>query len=223
MRRGIPAKQSFACIAVATLPLGHASAAARGTEAAPLAREGNQAIELAGIAVQSQKTMRQHTAAEVGPKFLLDEPGCGLARFPRASEKRLELFADDAVEEGLFGGSGRVAGRCAVRSQPNSGVCSIRPCAFGFARVPLRAFAHRSRRGVRGSCRCVGGPQGFRWLAGFPRSRQARQRAYSGGSPDAVVFFAPPMGLTGYLTSSCIGRGSFAASIAYPRFAQSGR
>jgi hypothetical protein len=67
--------------------LRHAPAAARGAEAAPLAREGNQAIELAGIAVQPQKTMCQHTAAQVDPKFLLDESGCGLARFPRASEE----------------------------------------------------------------------------------------------------------------------------------------
>jgi hypothetical protein len=71
-------------------------------------------------------------------------------------------------------------------------VCSIRPCAFGFARVPGRALAHRTRRGVRGSCRCVGAPQGLGWLAGFPRSRRARQRAYSRGPPDAMVFFAPP-------------------------------
>jgi hypothetical protein len=46
--------------------LSHAPAAARGAKAAPLAREGNEAIELAGIAVQSQKAMSQHTAAEVG-------------------------------------------------------------------------------------------------------------------------------------------------------------
>jgi hypothetical protein len=46
-----------------------------------------QAIELAGIAVQPQKAMCQHTAAEVGPKFLLDESGCGLARFPSARKE----------------------------------------------------------------------------------------------------------------------------------------
>jgi hypothetical protein len=45
----------------------HAPTAARGAKAAPLAREGNEAIELAGIAVQSQKAMRQHTAAKVSP------------------------------------------------------------------------------------------------------------------------------------------------------------
>jgi hypothetical protein len=47
--------------------LGHAPTPARGAEAAPLAREGNQAVKLAGIAVQSQKAMRQHTAAKVSP------------------------------------------------------------------------------------------------------------------------------------------------------------
>ena len=71
------------------------------------------------------------------------------------------------MEEGLLRGSGRVAGSCAVRSRPKSGVCSIRSCAFGFARVPGRALAHRSRRWVRGSCRCVGVPQCLEWPAGF--------------------------------------------------------
>jgi hypothetical protein len=37
--------------------------------------------------VQSQKAMRQHTAAKVGPKRLLDESGCGLASFPSAREE----------------------------------------------------------------------------------------------------------------------------------------
>jgi hypothetical protein len=65
----------------------HAPTAARGAEAAALAREGNEAIELASIAVQSQKAMRQHTAAEVGAKLLLDESGCGLTRVASAREK----------------------------------------------------------------------------------------------------------------------------------------
>jgi hypothetical protein len=102
--------------------LRHAPAAARGAEAAPLAREGDEAVAAASIAVQSQKAMSQHTAAEVGPQLLLDESGCGLARFPRASEERLELFANDAVEEGLLGGSGRVTGSRCVSSRPKNGV-----------------------------------------------------------------------------------------------------
>ena len=145
-----------------------------------LHEKGTRRSQLAGIAVQSQEAVRQHTAAEVGPKLLLDESGCGLASFPSAREKGLELFANDALEKGLLRGSERVAGRPAVSSRPKSGMCSIRPCAFEFARVSGRALAHRSRRCVRGSCRCVGPPQGLGWLAGFPRSRRARQRSYSG-------------------------------------------
>jgi hypothetical protein len=65
----------------------HTPTAARGAKAAPLAREGNEAVAAAGIAVQSQKAMRQHTAAEVGVKLLLDESGGGLAGIASAREK----------------------------------------------------------------------------------------------------------------------------------------
>ena len=112
--------------------------------------------------------------------LLLDESGCGLVRFPSAREEGFELFANDAVEESLLGGSGRVAGSRAVSSRPKNRACSLRSCAFGFAGVPGRALAHRSRRCVRGSCRCVGAPQGLGRIAGFPRSRRVRRRAYSG-------------------------------------------
>jgi hypothetical protein len=41
--------------------------------------------------------MRQHTAAEVGTKLLLDESGCGLARFPSAKRE----LVDDETRRAL--------------------------------------------------------------------------------------------------------------------------
>jgi hypothetical protein len=103
------------------------------------------------------------------------------------------------VEEGLLRGTWRVAGSRAVNTGPKSGVCSIRSCAFGFARVPGRALAHRTRRGVRGSCRCVFAPRGLRRLSVFPRSRRACQRAYS-GAPSSRACFSLPKTLRGALS-----------------------
>ena len=101
--RGIPAKQSFACIAVAALPLGHAVAAATGAKAPAFAREGDEAVEAAIIAVQAQEAMGEDAAAQEGMKFLLDEAGHGLLASLRARQEGLEFLLDDVVEDALFG------------------------------------------------------------------------------------------------------------------------
>jgi len=105
----VPTKRSFACFAVAAPPLGHPPAAAGGAEAAALAREGNQAVELAVVAAQAQEAVREDAAPEVGAKLLFDEAGTGLVASARVCEEGLELLAHDLVQEGLLGAAGCVA------------------------------------------------------------------------------------------------------------------
>jgi hypothetical protein len=71
--RELPAKQSFACIAVATLPLGHAVAAATWAKASALARERDEAVITAIIAVKAQESMGENPAAQEGLEFVLDD------------------------------------------------------------------------------------------------------------------------------------------------------
>lgn len=89
----------------------HPSATTRGTEAAAFAREGDEAIELARIAVKSQKAMCQHTAAEIGTQLLLDELGNGPALRAGSRQKGLEVLADVLMEERLLGAARSVGGR----------------------------------------------------------------------------------------------------------------
>jgi hypothetical protein len=52
---------------------------------------------------------RQHAAAKVGAKLLLDEAGGRLVAPSRVSQEGLELLADDPMQERLLGRSRRVA------------------------------------------------------------------------------------------------------------------
>ena len=108
MCREIPAKQSFACIAVATLPLGHAVAAATWAKAPALAREGDEAVEAAIVAVQAQEAVGEDAAAQEGMELLLDEARHGLFASLRARQEGLEFLPDDVVEDALFGAMSRV-------------------------------------------------------------------------------------------------------------------
>ena len=47
--------------------------------------------------------MRQDAAAKKGTKLLLDEAGSGLLAASRASQKRLEVLADDFVKQSCLG------------------------------------------------------------------------------------------------------------------------
>ena len=47
--------------------------------------------------------MRQDAAAQIGTQLLLDEAGRGLLPASRASEDRLEVLADDLVEQRSLG------------------------------------------------------------------------------------------------------------------------
>jgi hypothetical protein len=82
--------------------LRHSTPATRGTEAAALARERDQAIVTTLVAVQAEEAMRQDAATQEGAKLLLDEARDRLIPVGRAREKALELSADDLVEEGLL-------------------------------------------------------------------------------------------------------------------------
>ena len=105
----VPAKRSFACIAAASLPLGHPPPAAGGAEAAALAGKGNQAVEPAVVAAQTQEAVGEDAAPEVGAKLLLDGAGTGPVASTRVCEEGLELLAHDLVQKGLLGAAGCVA------------------------------------------------------------------------------------------------------------------
>jgi hypothetical protein len=83
--------------------VGHPAAAARRVEAAALAREGDDAVEPAAVAVRAYEAIGKDSAAQEGAKLALDEAGhwplaCGSAR-----QERLELLLHDAVEDGPAG------------------------------------------------------------------------------------------------------------------------
>ena len=80
----------------------HPPAAARRAKASALAREGDQSIVSATVAVHAQESMCQHTALEIGPQLALDESRHGCTVLSRIREERLELLADDFVEECLL-------------------------------------------------------------------------------------------------------------------------
>ncbi len=75
---------------------------ARGTEAALLAREGNQAIVATGVAVDAEEPVREHAAAEEGAKLLLDETRRWMFPERRTGEEAFQLLAHDLVKEGLL-------------------------------------------------------------------------------------------------------------------------
>jgi hypothetical protein len=125
--------------------IGHAAAAARGTETAILARKSQQAVAAAGIAVEPKETTGEDATREIGAQLALDEAGHGVLALAGAREEGLELLADDLVQQGLLGavacvaGVGRPAGRSVAIGTAR--FRSVHP------RAPLRASYH-CRRGV---------------------------------------------------------------------------
>ncbi|MDE0886967.1 MAG: hypothetical protein OSB70_15700, partial [Myxococcota bacterium] len=100
---------------------GHPATSARGTEAAALARERDQAVVTTRVAVNAQEAMREHAAAQEGAKLLLDEargrllPACG------AREETFELLADDSMKESLLGFMAFVLGHMAPNRDRRGG------------------------------------------------------------------------------------------------------
>jgi hypothetical protein len=70
--------------------VGHASATARGTEAAALARERNDTVETAGVAVHAHEAVREHPAAQECAQLARDEARRGAVAGGRALEERPE-------------------------------------------------------------------------------------------------------------------------------------
>jgi hypothetical protein len=83
--------------------VGHPPPAARWTESASLAREGDEPIVSARVAMDAQESVSEHAAFEIGANLSLDESRDGRALHPRASQEGLELLTDDFVEKGLLG------------------------------------------------------------------------------------------------------------------------
>ena len=133
--------------------VGHAPAAARGAEATPLARKGDEAIEPALVAVEPQETVGEDPALEVRAELPLDEAGHGPIAFSGAREEGLELLANDGVQHGLFGAAWFVA------------ACGRRREESGERGVGGELGSH-----ARWRCESRAGPWGAlvraRWLAG---------------------------------------------------------
>ena len=88
--------------------VGHAPPSAGGAKAA-LAREGDQAVVAALVAVQAEEAMSQHAAFEIGAELALDETGNGMATPASSGQEGLELRLDDAVKDALLGTTSLVA------------------------------------------------------------------------------------------------------------------
>jgi hypothetical protein len=102
----------------------HAASTARRAEPPTAAREGEQAVVAAAVAVQAQEAVGQHSAFEVGAQLSLYEARHRRAPLACAREEALEMFSDDFVEQRLLGlaafvldGAGPARGRVQAESQ----------------------------------------------------------------------------------------------------------
>jgi hypothetical protein len=94
----------------------HAPSAARGTEAAALAREGDDTVEPALVAVYAHEAVGEDSAAQEGSKLALDEARRWALTGTGADQEGLQLVLDDAVEHALLGAAAHVAGVAAARA-----------------------------------------------------------------------------------------------------------
>ena len=83
--------------------VGHTPPAAGGTEAAALAREGDDAVQAAGVAVHAHEAAGEDAAAEEAPELALDEAGHRALTGLRAGQEGLELRLNHSVEDTLLG------------------------------------------------------------------------------------------------------------------------
>jgi len=100
--------------------VGHGAALAGGTNAAALAREGDEPVEFAGLAVEPEETVSEDSAAEIGAQGLLDEARCGLAALVCPLEEGFELLVEHAVEQRVGWRAWGVLGSCWCAAAPNA-------------------------------------------------------------------------------------------------------
>jgi hypothetical protein len=81
----------------------HPPTAAGWAESTPFAREGDESIVPARVAVDTQESMREYPALEIRTDLALNEPSDRCALPSRPSQEGLELLADDFVQKGLLG------------------------------------------------------------------------------------------------------------------------
>ncbi len=148
--------------------VGHPAAAARGTETAALAREGDDAIETTAVAVNAQESVGKDPAAQEGAKLARDEAGHRSFACMRASKEGLEFLLHQLVEAARFGLAARVA--------PPVDDVRIARCAGGRG----RAGAH-TRVDLPASCRARGEPFSLHLLAD---TRKPDARARCGRHPE---------------------------------------
>jgi hypothetical protein len=83
--------------------IGHPPPTTGRAEPPPLAREGDETIMAASVAVDPQEAVGEHTTGEVGPQLALDEAGDWRPPLSRVGEEALEVVTDDSVKQGCFG------------------------------------------------------------------------------------------------------------------------
>jgi len=162
--------------------VGHAASAAGRTEAASFAREGDSAIETAGVAVDADEAVGEDPAAQERLELAGHEYGDGAFSRAGGREEGLELAAHCLVEHAFLGASPLVGERSAWRRRV--------PSAAGGAGLGRMAGAHRTRA-VRGSCHMRGfiGPLPH---SEFPFSRARFARRVPTGSRACAWRFALP-------------------------------
>jgi hypothetical protein len=102
----------------------HAPSAAGGAEAAALAREGDQTLELAVVATQAKESVCKDATARERAQLLLDE-----ARdrsIALACKESGELCIDRLVEQGFFGFVPQIPGGRMSARRVGFGTCSAR-------------------------------------------------------------------------------------------------
>jgi hypothetical protein len=85
--------------------VGHAARAARGTEPATLARERDQLVPAAGIAMEPTETAREHATVEECAQFAFDEVwqrAAACVVIGDACAEGLQVLLQDLVQHGLF-------------------------------------------------------------------------------------------------------------------------
>ena len=140
--------------------VGHAATATGRTEAAALAREGDEPVAAAGVAVHADESMSQHAALEVRADLALDETGDGGALRSRTSEEGDELRADDLVEKRLlrlmasvFSDDDASAGTRTWRRRITSRVLRLAACCASRVFASTRGCPGETRRARSGPSR----------------------------------------------------------------------